>query len=101
MHARPGEVYCAIYRKSADGTLERLSPDRALAVEDLVEEIKGMSESSVVFCGDGSLRNRDAIQTQIDVRFSLRHGSILLAEVFLRRLGSEGSCVVKLMILLL
>jgi tRNA threonylcarbamoyladenosine biosynthesis protein TsaB len=85
MHARPGEVYCAIYRKSADGTLERLSPDRALAVEDLVEEIKGMSESSVVFCGDGSLRNRDAIQTQIDGAvfspswFNSPRGSVLAA----------------------
>ena len=56
LDARRHEVYTAFYRKAGD-SLQRLSPDRALRPEKLLEEI----HEDVIFLGDGSERYRDLI----------------------------------------
>lgn len=56
LDARRHEVYTAFYKKTGNG-LQRLSPDRALRPEKLLEEI----HEDVVFLGDGSERYRELI----------------------------------------
>jgi tRNA threonylcarbamoyl adenosine modification protein YeaZ len=56
LDARRHEVYTAFYKKAGD-SLQRLSPDRALRPEKLLEEI----HENVVFLGDGSERYRNLI----------------------------------------
>lgn len=56
LDARRHEVYTAFYKKAGD-SLQRLSPDRALRPEKLLEEI----HEDVVFLGDGSERYRNLI----------------------------------------
>ena len=51
MDARRSQVYSAIYRSDASG-LERLTPDRAIAIEDLAEELKEYREP-IYLVGDG------------------------------------------------
>ena len=52
MDARAGQVYNAIF-KFENGELKRLCPDRAIALQDLLEELKGIGEIFLV--GDGAL----------------------------------------------
>lgn len=52
MDARRKQVYHALFRASGDG-LERLSPDRALSLEELGEELKKFQEMKIVV-GDGA-----------------------------------------------
>ncbi len=53
MDARRQQVYNALFRVT-EGKLERLCPDRAIALTDLAEEIKNLSEP-VFLVGDGSV----------------------------------------------
>lgn len=52
MDARRAQVYNALFR-AKNGVLERITPDRAIALADLMEEIKN-SEMPVFLVGDGS-----------------------------------------------
>jgi len=56
LDARRHEVYTAFYKKAGDA-LKRLTPDRALRPEKLMEEI----HEDVVFLGDGAERYRHLI----------------------------------------
>ena len=51
MDARRQQVYTATY-KGKDGALEKLTPDRAIAISELAEELKGYSEP-IYLVGDG------------------------------------------------
>ncbi len=53
MDARRNQVYNALFY-AKDGVLERISPDRAISLEDLAEEIKSLEEP-VFLVGDGSI----------------------------------------------
>ncbi|MBR2935297.1 MAG: tRNA (adenosine(37)-N6)-threonylcarbamoyltransferase complex dimerization subunit type 1 TsaB [Oscillospiraceae bacterium] len=52
MDARRNQVYNAVFR-ARDGKLERLSPDRAIGLEELEEEIKKLEEVKILV-GDGA-----------------------------------------------
>ena len=52
MDARCSQVYNALFRLH-DGTPERLTPDRALPIEELLEELKAFQET-VYLVGDGA-----------------------------------------------
>lgn len=52
MDARRKQVYNALFRAEGEG-LERLSPDRAISLEDLGAELKNMPEEKIVV-GDGA-----------------------------------------------
>ena len=53
MDARRNQVYNGLFH-AKDGKLERLCPDRAIALEDLAEEIKNLPEP-IFLVGDGSV----------------------------------------------
>ena len=55
--ARKGEVYTAFYKRDDEHTLRKLTPDRALNPEKLLDEIR----EEVIFLGDGSDIYRDLI----------------------------------------
>lgn len=52
MDARRSQVYNALFRAKGEG-LERLSPDRAISLRELGEELKNFPESKIVV-GDGA-----------------------------------------------
>lgn len=52
MDARRNQVYNAVFR-AQDGQLERLAPDRAIALSELAEEIKNSTEPKIIV-GDGA-----------------------------------------------
>lgn len=52
MDARRHQVYNALFRARA-GALERLTPDRAISLEDLAREREGLQETQIVV-GDGA-----------------------------------------------
>lgn len=52
MDARRHQVYNALFRVR-DGQIERITEDRAIAVDDLVTELKGINEQ-ILLAGDGS-----------------------------------------------
>lgn len=52
MDARRGQVYSAIF--SCDGkVMQRLTPDRAISLEDLAEELKQYYDRKIYLSGDG------------------------------------------------
>lgn len=61
IHARPGEVFWALYRCD-DGKLEKVVEDKVSTVEEVIERAK--EELEPVFCGDGAERNREVFEVQ-------------------------------------
>ncbi len=59
MDARRGQVYNALF-SAKDGRLTRLTPDRALSLEELCRELERFREA-IYFCGDGYALARKAI----------------------------------------
>ncbi len=53
MDARCQQVYCALFKLQKDGTIERLTADEALALEELQERLSTV-ECPVIFAGDGA-----------------------------------------------
>ena len=53
MDARRSQVYNAVFR-ARNGSLERLTPDRAIGLEELEEEVKKFEERKILV-GDGAL----------------------------------------------
>lgn len=62
MNARRGQVYNAIF-KVCDGKLERLTPDRAIAISELENELLA-SDLPVTLCGDGAQLTKDAFSAK-------------------------------------
>ncbi len=60
LDARRDQVYNALFSGGRDG-LERLCPDRALSLDELLDEIKKM-DKTVLFMGDATLVFRDRIE---------------------------------------
>ena len=52
MDARRGQVYSATFRGDGE-TLTRLTPDRAIALSDLANELSEYKGESIYICGDG------------------------------------------------
>lgn len=52
MDARRQQVYTATYR-GKDGKLEKLTPDRAIAITELAAELKEYGDEPIYLCGDG------------------------------------------------
>jgi len=63
LDARNQQVYCAVYRYGKDG-LETFSEGRAVALADLLVELKATGED-VVFLGDGVPVNRLTIENEL------------------------------------
>lgn len=59
LDARRGQVYNALFQGGK--TLTRLCDDRAIAMEDLLIELKE-NESDILFCGDGTFAFREMIE---------------------------------------
>ena len=91
IHARPGEVFWAIYR-SDSGKIVRLTEDRASVVEEMVHQAK--QEKEIVFCGDGAARNRKMIEDEFGIGSVLDEWFNIPRAAVLARLGilrlSEG-----------
>ncbi len=62
MDARCQQVYNALFRYSG-GVLERLCEDRALAISELEEELKGFDEP-IMLAGDGAVVCSNAMSTE-------------------------------------
>lgn len=60
LDARRGQVYNALFSGGNDG-LNRLCPDRALSLDELLEEIKKLDKKAL-FMGDATLVFRDRIE---------------------------------------
>lgn len=58
IHARPGDVFWALYRFE-NGKLTKIVDDTASTVEEMIESAK--HEAEIVFCGDGSEKNRELL----------------------------------------
>lgn len=72
MDARRSQVYNALFRAHF-GTLTRLTPDRAISLEDLAEELRGMDGDKIVL-GDGGALCRDALEkSQVPCRLAPPH----------------------------
>lgn len=59
--ARKGEVYTAFYKKQSNHSLGKLSDDRVIAPEKLIDEI----DEEAVFLGDGSMLYGDLIREKL------------------------------------
>ena len=67
MDARRQQVYTATYRGKG-GTLDKLTPDRAIAISELADELKEYSES-IYLVGDGyDVARRGLIAAGVDVK---------------------------------
>lgn len=93
IHARPGEVYNAIF-KAHGGRVKRLTEDRALEIRSLISEIRSHSTEKVLFCGDGALRNRSVIEEELPEasvfsRWSDHPDGYILARLGLDRLQND------------
>ena len=67
MDARRNQVYTGIY--SFDGPdLQVVSPQKAVGIEEIVEEINGLGRK-VVFLGDGVPVQRDTLEQMVQVPF--------------------------------
>lgn len=53
MDARCKQVYNALYQSTPDGTLEKLTEDRALLLDELAEELKSQKKN-IILVGDGA-----------------------------------------------
>ena len=60
MNARRSQVYNALFR-SKDGRIERLCPDRAIALADLEKELMTYENETVFLSGDGCDMTRAAL----------------------------------------
>ena len=60
MNARRSQVYNALFRVE-NGTMERLCPDRAIALTELSEELAAYGNSPVYLSGDGYEMTREAL----------------------------------------
>jgi len=58
MDARRGEVYNALFDISG-GEITRICPDRAIALDELGEELSDFTEKEIVFVGDGAKKAHD------------------------------------------
>lgn len=62
IHAKPGEVYAALY--ALEGTTVRKEmPEAALPVHEVLERLKEHGVGSVLFAGDGARRNTETLAT--------------------------------------
>ena len=53
LDARCGQVYNALFRVNGE-VIERLCDDRAVMIEDLVAELKKITDKKVILCGDAA-----------------------------------------------
>ena len=60
MNARRSQVYNALFRVE-NGKIERLCPDRAIALSDLAEELSAFGDTPVYLSGDGYDMTREAL----------------------------------------
>lgn len=68
MDARRHQVYNALFRVHA-GQIERITEDRAVAVDDLVTELKGLDES-ILLVGDGAELVYQSCQEDTKIRLA-------------------------------
>ncbi len=73
MDARRGQVYNALF--SGDGSLTRLSPDRAIALSELLSELEG---KRALFLGDGVAVHRGEIEERMGERAAFAPANALL-----------------------
>ena len=62
MDARRSQVYSATYR-CKDGKLEKLTPDRAIALCELGEELKSFEGEKIYLLGDGYIGAKAALES--------------------------------------
>ncbi len=95
LDARRNQVYNALFRGGK--TMVRLCEDRALGIEELLEELKNQGEP-VLFCGDGTLVFRDRIievlgeQAQFAPRMQNLNLAAAVAELALLGEGEQVAC---------
>ncbi|MDZ4165300.1 MAG: hypothetical protein U1C55_09250, partial [Smithellaceae bacterium] len=77
LDARKNQVYCALYKTSADGMPEVILGERVVEVADMLAEITG----ETIFIGDGAMRYRDIIVTALPgkARFTAPHYDLIRA----------------------
>lgn len=80
MDARRGQVYNALFLATGTG-LERMSPDRAISLESLGQELKKMEKDKIVV-GDGAMLCYNTLQNEC--------GQLSLAPIHLRMQSALG-----------
>lgn len=60
MNARRSQVYNALF-SCKDSKIERLTPDRAISISELEEELTAFSDKKIYLCGDGYGITLDAL----------------------------------------
>lgn len=86
IHARPGDVFWALYRWK-DGKLLKTVEDSASTVEEMIETAK--KESEIVFCGDGAEKNREVLASEFGEGSILPEWFNVPRPSVLARLGME------------
>ena len=85
LDARRNQVYTAAF--SGDGSLTRLTDDRAMALDTLLDELEGRK---VLFLGDGVLTYRDAIAERMgDLAKFADAGSLLNSAASVAYVGGK------------
>ena len=87
MDARCMQVYHALFRLK-DGSVERLTEDKALSVEELSNELCAYSEETVYLAGDGAelcyrtfgSQHPNVVLTPQNIRFQRSYGTAKAAE---------------------
>lgn len=93
MDARCSQVYNAMFRAGEDYP-ERITPDRAMSIELLGEELRNYSDNTVYLVGDGASVCYDALSARyenlclvpINIRFQHAYGTAAAAQ----RLAEKG-----------
>lgn len=86
MDARCFQVYNALFR-SDNGTVERITEDRALSIEELAAELEGYGQDRIYLTGDGAelcygsfcSRLPNVILTPANIRFQHAYGTAIAA----------------------
>lgn len=80
LDARREQVYNALFKGDGSGEMKRLCGDRALALEDLIDELKTSGEK-VMFLGDGVFAFKETIVEKLGERavFAKKHLTMNLA----------------------
>ena len=95
MDARRSQVYNALFR-AKDGALERICDDRAISLDDLVNEIKNL-EKPIFLVGDGSVLCYNALKQEVpslvlppEHCMHQRAAGVALAGIAMQAAGASG-----------
>ena len=91
MDARQKQIYNALFSVRDDGSLERLTPDRAVSLADLAEELADDSRPKTI-AGDGAKLCLDALNAAGISRCRIAPPHLVMQNAVSVAPGSGGNC---------